>query len=630
MNRIIANGLACPVVLVLSFTASAEPHGALKTADVVVTASRISQPRENVLADVTVIEQDDIERAGQSSLVELLQRQPGVETVASGGAGKATSVFLRGTNADHVVVMVDGLRVNSATLGTTSFESLPLAQIERIEILRGPASSLYGADAIGGVIQIFTKRGEGAAKFNSFAGIGSYNTRRADAGVSGSLNGTHYALNLSSQQEQGLSARKANTGADADKDPYRNHTLSAALSHDFDADNALELQLFASSGHNDYDSTSTNPNNQYTTAYADTLLRSYGVTSHNRVLPWWNSTVRLGVGEDSAKNFTRTVGNVATFSQYHTEQFQGSWQNDLTLPLGTLTLAYDRLEQDVIGTTNYTVKSRHNNGWLASYLAELGAHSVQASVRRDDNAQYGSHTTGGVSYGYRITPQWRASASFGTAFKAPTFNQLYFPNFGDPNLKPETSRNSEAALRYQSGHASAGLTLFDNEINNLIAFSGSAGPGCAFAGFCPENVGKAQIRGATLDGKWYFGHWVAGGNLTVQSPRDDATGKLLLRRGQRHGTFNLAYQADQWRVGAEVQAASERYNDAANTKRMEGYALVNLTASYAVTPAWQVEGRVNNLFDKNYILAYTGNAAAADAFETPGASVFVGLRWQPE
>lgn len=595
---------------------AAEP---IVAADVVVTASRIPQLRENVLADVSVIDREEIERAGPSTLVELLQHQPGVEISSNGGEGKQSSIFLRGTNADHIVVLVDGLRINSATAGTTSFEHIPLSQIERIEILRGPASSLYGADAIGGVIQIFTKRGEGGPQLTAFAGYGSYQTKRAEAGLSGGDENTRYALNASLLDTEGFSAKKVTSGFDADHDPYRNLSLTGSVTQRITDGHELGLQFFQSRGNSDYDCGKSR-------CEIDGTLRSYGLTSRNRFLPFWNSTLRLGVGIDDSIDHAGT-----SRSAFRTEQRQYTWQNDLTLPLGTLTLAYDRLEQRISGTSSYAVKSRDNNGWLASYLAELGKHAAQLSLRRDDNTQYGTHTTGNAAYSYFITPRWRASASIGTAFKAPTFNQLYFPNFGNPALQPETSRNREVALRYDGHGRNASVTLFDNEIKNLIEFSGPAAGTCTLAGFCPVNVGQARIRGLTFAGDWHLNrHWMVDGNFTVQSPRNDATDKLLIRRGLRHGTLNLSYQSGPFRAGAEIVGTSERFNNATNTKRMDGYALLNLTASYAFHDDWQLEARANNVLDKDYVLAYTGNTATAIAYETPGTNLFVGVRYQPK
>ena len=620
MKRFILAGLAGLFFPACSYAVSAENQIALNLDDVVVTASRVPQPREAVLADVTVVDEEEIRRAGQSSLVELLQRQPGIEISSNGGPGTTSNVFLRGSNADHVVVLIDGLRINSATLGTTSFENLPLGLIERIEILRGPASSLYGADAIGGVIQIFTKRAEKGIHSSAFLGYGSYNSKRVEASVNGGSESTQFSVNASGFKTDGFSAQDISTGFDADDDPYHNLGLTTTLTHKLAEGHTLEAQFFQSKGNSHYDCNQA-------TCEIDQTLRSYGLTSHNRFLPFWNSTLRLGIGVDESTNHTGT-----TNSDFHTDQRQAVWQNDFTLPLGTLTVAYERLEQEVSGSVNYAVRTRRNNGWLASYLADIGAHSVQASLRYDANSQYGDHTTGGLGYGYHITPQWRATASFGTAFKAPSFNQLYFPNFGDPALQPETSRNSEFAVRYDNlTTVKAGLTIFDNQIKNLIEFSGPMTAGCTFAGFCPVNIGKAEIRGVTFDGSWAINEqWSVGANLTVQSPRNEALDTLLIRRGQRHGTVSLDWHEGRFQVGAEAVATSLRYNNAANTKQLDGYALVNLTASYAFHPDWNLEARANNIFDKDYVLAFTGNGIASPAYQTPGANIFVGIRWQPQ
>lgn len=589
--------------------------------DIVVTASRVSQSRENVLGDVSVISQAEIERAGAGSLTDLLQSQPGVQINTSGGAGKASSVFLRGTNADHLIVLIDGLRINSATLGTTSFENIPLSQIEKIEILRGPASSLYGADAIGGVIQIFTKKGDASKPLiHAAVGLGSYNTKTAEAGVSAGFGDTRYGINVNSFDTRGFSAQAIlanNTPIDKDNDGYRNLGISAYLNHIFALGHSLGFQYFASKGHSSFDG--NNFDN-----FGNQTLQSFALTSSNQLMDFWHSTLRIGKGIDDSDSHSKFG-----VSLFKTEQIQYTWQNNLTLPVGTLTLAYDRLEQQVSGSTNYNVKTRDNNGYLVSYLADIGNHSLQASLRNDDSTQYGSYMTGGIGYGYNISSEWRVSANYGTAFKAPTFNQLYFPNFGDPKLNPEQSKNSEANVKYTADKLHAGITIFDNKITNLIEFSGAVAAGCTLAGFCPVNVGKVEVLGVTFDAGWNFmDSLTLGGNLTLQSPRDDKTDKLLVRRGNNFGAVSILHTLGDFQWGAEITGASTRYNDASNTKKMGGYTLVNLTANYRINPEWKLEARANNILDKDYVLSYTGNAATSNPYSTAGANVFVGLRYQ--
>lgn len=534
---------------------------------------------------------------------------------------------MRGTNDQHVVLLVDGLRINSATLGTTAYESIPLSQIEKIEILRGPASSLYGADAIGGVIQIFTRKNStGKTLLHGAVGLGSYNTKTADAGISGAYGDLRYGVNFSSFDTDSFSAKRIRNNAyDKDDDGYRNLSASAFMDLTLKPGHVLGLQFFESKARSHFDNAYNNYGNQ--------TLQSYAVTSKNQFTDFWHSTFKIGVGKDDSDSHAKPSGSNPTgISEYRTEQQQLTWQNEFKLPLGTLTLAYDRLEQKVDSesspTSKYT-KDRNSDGFLAGYVADIGNHAVQLSLREDHNTQYGNYNTGGAGYAYRLSPEWRISANYGKAFKAPTFNQLYFPNFGDPNLSPEKSDNVEASLKYTGSTWNAGLTVFENKIRNLIEFSGTATTGCTFSGFCPVNVGKAEILGTTLESSWHItDSLLLSGNLTVQSPRDEQSDQLLTRRSNRYGAINLLHTWGDLQWGAEMTGASTRYNNAANTKSMSGYMLVNLTANYRLNPEWKLEARANNILDKDYVLAYTGNSASSVPYNTAGSNLFVGLRYQ--
>ncbi|HSI43145.1 MAG TPA: TonB-dependent receptor [Methylotenera sp.] len=602
----------------LAFTTSAFPEETINLKDVVITASRVPQTRESVIADVSVIDLEEIQRGGQSSLIELLQTQPGIEITSNGGPGKAAGIYMRGTNSGHVVVLVDGMRIASATFGTTTFENLPIAQIERIEILRGPATSLYGQDAIGGVIQIFTKKGEGKPKFYGSVGYGTYDTKTIEAGTYGRINDTSFALNLSSSDTNSFSALNTKNPNFKDNDPYKNFAFNASLSQKLAEGHEIGVQLFNSDGHTRFDN-SFNLGNF--SSKADIEQQSLALTSKNQFTSSWLSNLKVGYSKDKVKSYDEIDPFVNPFNptKFNTEQTQINWQNDLNLPVGTLTLMYDRLEEDVKSTTAYDKTNRVNEGYVASYLANIGPHSIQLSLRDDHNSQFGNDQTGGGGYGYSINPNWRVTASYGSALKAPTFNDLYYPGFNNPKLQPEKSDNVEASLRYQDPDSNLSATIYENRIRNLIAFD--------FSTSTIENLNKTVIQGLTVAGGQRWGNFQLNANVDVQSPRDEKTDNLLARRANRHGAINLSYNLGDWRFGAEAIASSTRYNNLANTVKLDGYALFNLITTYKVNQDWSIQARANNIFDKNYVLAVDGNNID---YKTPGSNLFVSVRYQPE
>lgn len=612
MNKTIIAGA---ISLLFTQTTFAAENIALD--DVVVTAARVPQPRESVIADVTVISREEIERAGQSTFIELLQMQPGLEVASNGGAGTSSSVFLRGANANHVVVLVDGMRMNSATTGQTTFENIPLAQIDRIEILRGPASSLYGQDAIGGVIQIFTKKGNGEPKFHVNVGYGTYDTKLAESGVRGKINDTSFALNVSASDTGSFSALRSRAANLKDDDGYRNLAITGNLSQKLAEGHEMGIQFLNSEGYSHFDNSG---NLTDFSSKGRSTQQSVALTSNNQFASFWLSKLRVGFSQDKSRSWDEidSFNNPFNPSRFDTEQTQINWQNDFSLPIGMLTLMYDRLEDEVDTTADFPETNRTNEGYVASYLANIGAHSLHLSVREDHNSQFGGQLTGAVGYGYQINPNWRVTGSYGSAFKAPTFNELYFPFFGNPKLEPEKSDNIEASMRYQDGTRFASATIYDNHVRNLIAFD--------FSTFLANNINKAQLKGLTLAAGDQFGNLSVQASADIQSAKDDGTDNLLPRRANRTGKLNIAYDYQDWRFGAEFLASSKRYNNLANTDVLGGYGLANFTTSYKISQDWSVQARLNNVFDKHYALA---RDFSGFDYNTPGSNLFVNVRWEP-
>lgn len=583
-------------------------------AAVVVTATRIPTRTDKLLSDVSVLSREEIEQAGQSSLEQLLARQPGVEYAANGSAGASSSLYIRGTESGHALVLIDGQRVGSATLGSLSWSRIPLSQIERIEILRGPASALYGSDAIGGVVQIFTRRGGDGMQFHAEAGVGSDGMRSANAGLMGGSDGWRVSLSGGSSRTAGFSniRNPANKGFNPDRDGFRQENATANVAYAPAKGHEIGLTLFHSDGTNKYDSgmTVAAGAKDYENAL---IVQSYSGYLKNALTDRWSSTLRYGLTTDDSTNFS----NGAISSSTRTEQNQTSWMNDLRLPMGTLLLGWEDLQQTISGTAAYTLKARTIRSWLAGWTTEYDDHRFQANLRRDDNSQFGGRNTGSLAYGYRFTPAWRASANFGTAFRAPTFNDLYYPldfgYVGNPNLQPESARNREFALHHKSTIGQVSATWYRNDVKNLISWSGATSP---------VNVGKARIEGLTLAYAGYLAGYDVAGSVDLLDAKDASTGKRLARRASERLNLSLGRSVGAWEWRGEWQAVGARYDNNSNTTRLGGYTLVNMNGSYAMTKDWSVFGRINNLFNKRYELV-------AD-YGTPGTNLFVGLRYQPK
>jgi vitamin B12 transporter len=575
---------------------------------VVVTAARGAQAIADLVADVTVIGPEEIAQSGAESLATLLARQPGLEIVQNGGPGGTSGVFIRGANRQQTVVLLDGLRLESATAGAASLEAIPLDAIERIEILRGPASSLYGADAIGGVIQVFTRRGGANVAANASAGYGTHATATGSAGISGSSGPLRYALQVGGRRSDGFNAiaNPANISWDPDRDGYASASVSASGSVEWMNDQVAGTQYFRNRLDSQFDGGGGHDDRTVTT------LEAWQVDSRNRITPRWSWTLAAGRSSDDSVS-TTAFGSFA----FRTRDTQYRWQHDVALPAGDISVAYERREERLDAAAGFPVTSRDTDAVVAVYRLVSGPHALQANVRHDDSSQFGGRTTGTLAWGWRFAPGWRVTASGGTAFKVPTFNDLYFPGFSNPDLVPETARNVEAGIAWNGSsgdlRVDARATAWLNRVRSLIVFQ------CDAAGCAPQNVDRATLEGVTLALDASLRDTTLKASVDVQSPTDDATGHLLPRRARTHGVLSARHRSGAFVFGAEVVASSERYDDAANTRRMGGYAVVNLLGEWRAGRGVTLFIRGDNVLDRDYELA-------AD-YDTGGAQWFAGLRW---
>ncbi len=612
----LAGALLCATTGAVAQTAANPSSSATVLGPVVVTAARGEQLLSDTLGDVSVIDSDTVSRAGQSGLADLLVREHGVEIVRNGGVQNTTSVFLRGANSSQTLVLIDGQRVGSATSGGASLNAIPPSSIERIEILRGPASSLYGADAIGGVINVITKKGsrDKPFAFNGAIGAGSDNTRRVEAGVSGAADVWEYGVQAAHARASGFSSRRAGSGSsyNADDDGYKLDTVNGHVGLNWRRDQKIEATFFHSYMNGQYDASPT---------FDDRTIQrveGYSLASINKLSERWTSRLRFGQTIDDSEDKS------AFASTFRTRQEQFSWQNDLSLAEGqNLTVALERLDERVVSSSYSATapRSRDTNSLTGVYRGDFGAHHLQGSLRFDDSSQYGGKTTGNLSYGYDINRVLQISAAAGTGFRAPSFNELYFPGYGQTDVRPERSRNLETSLRYRDGGTDAGITIYRNRVSNLIgSLTPCPLPGYAFG--CAYNVDKATLEGVTLTAGQQLGATHLRASLDVQDPHDARTGNLLPRRAQRVLRLNAEHRIGQATVGTEVLASSHRFDNLANTNRLGGYTLLNLHASYDISRDVQAQVRWNNVTNKDYQLAR--------GYNTAGSTVFFSLLYRPQ
>lgn len=587
----------------------------------VVTATRSEQPVRASLAATTVIDRAAIERSQASSVPELLRKVPGVTLSNNGGPGKNTTLFMRGSESDHVLVLIDGVKVGSVSAGLTAFQDLPVELIERIEVVRGPRSSLYGSEAIGGVIQIFTRKGhgEGAAKPWFSAGYGTHDSYQGSAGVAGGDEQAWYNLGVSSQDTDGINSRRQGSNYyEPDADGYRN--LSGTLNAGVQLGSlALDGTLMRAKAHNDYDDIDSSgylhPLGGHG-ANADNRQEVIGGRARFSPQDIWNITLRAGRSEDKSTSHTDGLFD----ARFDSKRDSASWLNDLTLAEGhVLTLGYDWQRDQVSSSTAFEQDSRRNQGWFAQYLGQAGQQDWQLSLRRDDNEQFGTHDTGSAAWGYALTDELRFSLSYGTAFKAPSFNELYYPGYGNPGLDAETSESFEAALTGQHDWGHWSVNAYRTHVDDLIAYDSTLGP---YGG--PNNIGKARIDGLelVLGSQWLGWDWNANATFLDAENRDHGSnaGNELPRRPQQSFNLDLDRRIGRFGLGATLHAEGRSYDDLANRNKVAGYATLDLRGEYWLNEEWRLQAKVTNLLDADYETALDYNQ--------PGQAVFFSVRYQ--
>lgn len=571
--------------------------------EVVVTASGIAQTVDSVLADVSIITRDDIDASASRDVSDLLRLQAGIDIARTGGPGSQTSVFLRGSNPNHVLVLVDGVRVAALGTGAFTWETLPLDTIERIEIVRGPRASYWGSDAIGGVIQIFTRNLAGP---RVALGYGSDNDRKASAGYGQRTDSVGFSVQVGRRITDGFPSQNENGFSYEPKDHGFDNTHA-----NLRGDVRVGTQTLAASA------VRSEGEIEFAGGRSEFTQQALGVSLAGELSPRWQHSLNLG----SAREDYETP---AFFTAYESRRDTAGWRNEFAIGEGQRLIAgIDHVREngenrDTFSDTPNYRESRDNTGLYAGWQGSFGAFDTDLAVRHDDNSVFGDTTTGSAAVGWRFNHALRAYASHGQGFRGPTLNEQYSPGFGglftgNPDLAPEKSRNAEIGLEFAADPAHRfKASVYANRIRNLISFSGPS--------FQAENVAQARIRGSELGYDGRFGEWAVQGVWTWQDARNEDTDTPLLRRPRQKLAATVDYRiAASTRICAELLHSGKRADVGGFT--LPGYTLLNLRATWKPAAAWDLVARIENVTDRDYELAR--------GYNTPDRSGFLEAIWSP-
>jgi vitamin B12 transporter len=593
---------------------------------IVVTGTRTPTNISESLSAVTVLQRDDIERYQQSDLFSLMSRVPSVSFVRNGGRGSATSMSLRGNQSDHSMFLIDGVRIGSATTGGAALAALNMTTVERIEIIRGPKSNLYGADAIGGVVNIITRTTSDPSLFNIQTSFGSNDTTQSTA-VAG-LNGERYRFTATANalDTGGIDNTESTAGVHGDDDAHRKNSL--ALNYQYQlADNALwKLVYNYNETETEYDnncSVGSWPNsssvdcNIFSTGQVDSLSTRVELEVSER----WHTNFQLGRSNDEALEGADNIDLNSTNNggEFNTQKTEATWVNNFFFSEdSTLTIGADYLRDEVTGSTAYDEVSRDNKAVFAQYQVQLGAFDTNFGVRNDDNEQFGSFTTASFLAGFDISENLRLIGSFSEGFKAPTFNDLYFPGFGTPTFKPEQSENYEIGLNANLGTTYLTVALFNNQLENLIQYNSAT--------FQTDQTAEVEISGFEFSANTEVAGWALSLAGSVIDPENKGNGKVLRRRAERSMSFDADYDLDNLTLGFTVRSESHRFDDAANTVKLSGYTTSAIRASYRINDEWSVRAKIDNLTDKEYV---TASSFSLGNYRSVGREAMITIAYTP-
>ena len=592
-----------PTVLCLALLAAfAAPVRAQSTlAPVVVSGSREPLPIDRITADVVVIDAQRIRESTADSIEDLLRREAGVQVSRTGSPGQSAAVFIRGAGSGNTVVLIDGVRVGSATLGQVEFEAIGLSQIERIEVLRGPGSSLYGADAVGGVVQIFTRRGEGEARVAGNLLVGGHRSLDGSVSVSGAQGGFDYAASLSRQRSRGVSALRPGDrfgNYNPDDDGYARDSAQLRLGFTPAAGQRLGVNLIESRLNSQYDASeyiAPNFSQDATPDFRSKLKSSIASLDYRGEFgPGLAMTAQAAHSDDDLKSGGTEI------SRYRTQRDQFTLQGAWTPLAGQqLVAVFEHLTERAHSDAFSADESRRNDALVLGYSGQFGAHTLQADVRQDRNSVYGSNPTARLGWSMEVAKGVRVRVLGGNTFRAPSFNELFYPGYGVPTVTPEKGRSVELGLTWRSGSTEVSATAYENRVRDMIGYETNnalcpADPSYQYG--CARNIGEARLRGGTLSATHRWGNLRIAATLDVLDAQDRVQNKRLARRAAHQESLSADYDMGAWAFGAAVLALGKRPDGGAE---LGAYETLDLRARWRIAPQWQLEAKLLNATNRS-------------------------------
>ena len=580
-------------LLLLNIPLATHAEDIISVAPVIVTATRTAQTIDETLASVIVIDRSTIEQSQALDTADLLRRHAGLDVARNGGPGQTTSVFIRGAESNHTLIMIDGVKINSGTVGAAAVQNISPDLIERIEIVKGPRSTLYGSEAIGGVINIITRRTTHGTTFNASLGAGNQHTRKIKSGIHHTGTTLRGGIEVQRNTSHGFPALRGS----AMNRGYENNSVNTYLGAKLSGMD-IEASHWQTQGTSEYQDGFT-----LEALDQDFTNRASALTFKANPTASWVTLAKLSqIADHINQNQINPASSAHDFA--HTTRNVFDWQNDIQVNNQQLLTAGITLSRENTRALSYGTGFDEDTAVNSLYLQDdltLNAHQFLVAVRATDHETAGLYTTWNLGYGYQAAPDTRLIANAGTAFRSPdSYDRFGFG--GNPNLKSETSRTLELGMRHtiHANHTIA-ITAFHNRMKDLISYNDPDG----FFGPVPganENIERATIRGMETRYHLTLTQWRFQIEGVLQSAKNRSTGAPLARRASRSLTASAVYDLGQHQIGLDLLASGPRKDSDFSGDINNGYSLINLTAQTRLGKHWTVRGKIENLLNKEYTL----------------------------